>query len=156
MPQEPSTNTYETINYNMFQYGFTNPEGGSSGASLTTVEVASTVSFNTPPEFWGFRYFVNFSTGSYSYPFTIDTSLTPPEGARFSVYMLGEASQSEVKIQGFNLTNHKLLGGGTEVDIPNINVANGPPEYNPHFVTLEYDLTLGWIPVAGRRYGFDL
>ena len=25
MPKEDSTNTYETINYNMFQYGFTNP-----------------------------------------------------------------------------------------------------------------------------------
>ena len=27
MPNEPSTNTYETINYNMFKYGFNSPEG---------------------------------------------------------------------------------------------------------------------------------
>ena len=37
MPQEPSTNTYETINYNMFQYGFTDPNPPAGDPSpLTT------------------------------------------------------------------------------------------------------------------------
>ncbi len=44
MPQNDNTNTYETINYNMFQYGFTNPEGGQSKLFTATTFYVDSVS----------------------------------------------------------------------------------------------------------------
>lgn len=39
MPNEPSTNTYETINYNMFKYGFDNPNPAGSSVGLDFVNI---------------------------------------------------------------------------------------------------------------------
>lgn len=86
MPNVPQTNTYETINYNMFQYGFSDPTGGGS-APVKEAKVAKTAPQTIPDATTIYLTFESeeYDTDSFHDTVTNNTRLTIPENGTYLV-----------------------------------------------------------------------